>query len=149
MWLTPFDADAVIHVNLSSGDVTAFLAWPSAMASIGSAAFVGGSFDGQSIWLVPYSANAVVRVATSDGSMAAFTDWPTGVSSVGSGAFVGGVFDGRWVWIVSSSSNVILGVDVLIGAMAEHPTSYSAVLFDAFGAPRPVKLATQANGVPI
>ena len=79
VWLVPFNADAVVRVNVSDGGMAAFNGWPSDVDY----AFGGGAFDGVSIWMGPFNADVVVRVYTGSGDMTAYA-WPTAFSNFSS-----------------------------------------------------------------
>ena len=77
---------------LAAADTVKTCPWNPIAASYahgkGTAAFVGGVFDGQNIWLAPNSSPDLVKVNPADGSMTSYAH------GKGASAFNGGVFDG-------------------------------------------------------
>jgi hypothetical protein len=106
VWLVPQAANAAVAIDVRSGAMTAYDAWPSGA----SGGFVGGIFDGTSAWLVPYTATKVVRINISSGAMTAYSAWPSGVQTVGNNAFGGGVYDGHSVWLSPGGANAVVRI---------------------------------------
>ncbi|MCM3762084.1 hypothetical protein M3212_15015 [Alkalihalobacillus oceani] len=68
IWMIPFNADQVMRVNRTTGQMTGFDDWPSDFQIepdiffLGS--FKGAVFDGENIWMIPYNANQLVKLDT-------------------------------------------------------------------------------------
>ncbi|MFC5699669.1 hypothetical protein ACFPVX_00125 [Cohnella faecalis] len=117
IWMIPYNADRLMKVNPSSGEMTGYSNWPAGFTK-GSNAFAGGVFDGTNIWLIPYSANQVIKVNATTGEMTGYSGWPGG--SKGSDQFVGGVFDGTHIWLTPYSGSRLIKVNITTGAMTAY-----------------------------
>lgn len=117
IWMIPYNADRVIKVNPSTGEMTGYSNWPAGFTK-GSNAFAGGVYDGTNIWLIPYSANQVVKVNATTGEMTGYGAWPGG--SRGSDQFIGGAFDGTDIWLTPYSGSRLIKVNTTTGAMTSY-----------------------------
>lgn len=120
IWLVPRDADQVVRIDPSTGNMTGYRDWPAGFTK-STGAFVGGVFDGTSIWLAPRAAEQVIRVNISTGNMTAHKNWPPGIAK-GTAAFRGGVFDGKYIWLVPSDANQVVRIDPSTGNMTGYKT---------------------------
>jgi len=117
IWMIPYNADRLIKVNPSTGEMTGYSNWPAGFTK-GSNAFAGGVYDGRNIWLIPYQADRVVKVDTTTGVMTGYNGWPGG--SRGSDSFIGGTFDGASIWLTPFSGSRLIKVDKATGVMTSY-----------------------------
>ncbi|MCQ6562252.1 cadherin-like beta sandwich domain-containing protein [Paenibacillus mendelii] len=117
IWMIPYNADQLIKVNPSTGEMTGYSNWPAGFTK-GSNAFAGGVYDGTNIWLIPYSANQIIKVNATTGEMTGYSSWPGG--SRGNDQFIGGVFDGTHIWLTPYSGSRLIKVDATTGAMTSY-----------------------------
>jgi len=117
IWMIPYNANELIKVNPSTGEMTGYSNWPAGFTK-GSNAFSGGVYDGTNIWLIPYSAKQIIKVNATTGEMTGYSSWPGG--SRGSEQFVGGVFDGTHIWLTPYTGSRLIKVDTTTGAMTSY-----------------------------
>lgn len=118
-WLVPYNADRVVRIDPSSGNMTGYSNWPGGFNK-SNQAFIGGVFAYSSIWLVPSNANQVIRMSLSTGDMTVYHNWPAGLTGLGNGAFAGGVFDGTSIWLVPYNANQVVRIDPATGVMTVY-----------------------------
>jgi len=87
----------------------------------GSAAFIGGVFDGESIWLVPYASANLVKVNPATGGMTTYAH--------GQGSLTGGVFDGESIWLIPRNSSNLVKVNPTTGGMTTYAHGQGASAF--------------------
>jgi hypothetical protein len=129
IWMIPYNADQLIKVNPSTGEMTGYSNWPVGFTK-GSNAFAGGVYDGTNIWLIPYSANQVIKVNATTGVMTGYSDWPGG--SRGSEQFIGGAFDGTHIWLTPYSGSRLIKVDTTTGAMTSYNSWPSRTILGSY-----------------
>ncbi|QUG42773.1 cadherin-like beta sandwich domain-containing protein [Psychrobacillus sp. INOP01] len=117
IWMIPYNANELVKVNPSTGEMTGYSNWPAGFTK-GSNAFAGGVYDGANIWLIPYSANQIIKVNAITGDMTGYSSWPGG--SKGSEQFIGGAFDGTNIWLTPYSGSRLIKVDTTTGEMTSY-----------------------------
>jgi hypothetical protein len=109
--LAPHDANAVVSVNVDTGNMTKYDDWASIGITKVTGAFFGAVSDGERMWMLPSAVAAVVSVDHRSGAMSAYTAWPNGVPVAR--AYRGGIFDGRHVWMVPYRSPELMTIDTV------------------------------------
>jgi len=117
IWMVPYNADRLIKVNPSTGEMTGYSKWPAGFTK-GSNAFNGGVYDGTNIWLIPYNADQVIKVNATTGVMTGYSGWPGGLR--GSDLFIGGTFDGTNIWLTPLSGSRLIKVNAATGVMDSY-----------------------------
>ncbi len=118
IWLIPNNADRLIKVNPSTGEMTGYNTWPSGFTK-GVNAFAGGVYDGTNIWLIPHWADRVIKVNASTGEMTGYNSWPSGFTK-GTSAFTAGVYDGTNIWMIPHSATHVIKLNVSTGEMTAY-----------------------------
>ncbi|MEK5040542.1 Ig-like domain-containing protein [Sporosarcina sp. FSL K6-3457] len=117
VWMIPYNADHLVKINSTTGEMTAYNNWPAGFTK-GSNAFAGAIFDGTDLWLIPFIENQVIQVNGTTGEMTGYSNWPEG--SRGSDQFVGGSFDGTHIWLTPYSGSRLIKLDTRTGEMAAY-----------------------------
>ncbi|WP_375105294.1 cadherin-like beta sandwich domain-containing protein [Paenibacillus sp. RS8] len=129
IWMIPYNADRLMKVNPSTGEMTGYSNWPAGFSK-GSNAFAGGVYDGTNIWLIPYSADRVIKVNATTGVMTGYSSWPDG--SRGSELYIGGTFDGTNIWLTPYSGSRLVKVDTTTGAMTSYNSWPSGTVLGSY-----------------
>jgi hypothetical protein len=129
IWMIPYNADRLIKVDPSTGEMTEYSNWPDGFTK-GSNAFAGGVYDGTHIWLIPYSADQVIKVDASTGEMTGYSSWPGGTRGIEQ--FMGGTYDGSHIWLTPYSGSRLIRVDATTGAMTSYNSWPSGTVLGSY-----------------
>ncbi|MEK4508269.1 cadherin-like beta sandwich domain-containing protein [Paenibacillus sp. FSL K6-2524] len=129
IWMIPYNANEILKVNPSTGEMTGYSNWPAGFTK-GSNAFAGGVYDGTNIWLIPYSADQIIKVNATTGVMTGYSSWPGG--SKGSDQFIGGAFDGTNIWLAPYSGSRLIKVDAMTGGMTSYNSWPSGTVLGSY-----------------
>lgn len=118
IWMIPYNADRVVKLDKSTGEMTGYNSWPAGFTK-GSFAFAGGIYDGKNIWMIPCNADRVIKLDKTTGEMTGYEEWPDGFSK-SEIAFMGAGFDGRNIWMIPYHADRVIKLDTVTGRMTGY-----------------------------
>jgi len=120
IWLIPYDAIHFVKIS-KRGEMT-LISVPSTAASLGSAMFHGGAFDGRFLWAIPLSTDKILKVDVVTNVIVAIATSETGIK------FTGCIFDGQSLWLVPSNALNVWCLDVSTSKLTrvDWPVGYTA-----------------------
>jgi len=119
IWLIPFSAEAVIRLDIKSGEMTAFDEWPDTVTAETSGKFIGGVWYNGSLYMAPYSAASVISLDPATGKMTAYNNWPDNFHA-NTVKFIGGVLEGTNFWMIPCNTNMVVKMNLSSGSMTGY-----------------------------